>query len=80
MNKLIINNDLWSKEIPCEEGKYLCKSDLYSATSLVTVVFYPEKCEYGMHWPSYYGILEYKGRNVKGLKRLWIKLEEQTNV
>ena len=80
MNKLIISNELWSKEFPREEGTYLFKGELLSNIDILTVAFYPERYEYGCRWQAYYGILEYSNRNVQGLKGLWIKIEEQVNV
>lgn len=76
MNKLIISNELWSKEIPKEEGTYLFKGELLSNIGILTVAFYPERYEYGCRWQSYYGILEHRGRNVQNLKGRWIKIEE----
>ena len=77
MDSLIIPDKLWTDEVPQEEGDYLWRRSLSDPFLLLEVAYYPEKYEYGLAWPAYYGIVEYGKRNVEQLKGMWIKLEEQ---
>lgn len=77
MNSLIIPDKLWTDEVPQKEGKYLWKGSLSNSLTLLEVVYYPEKYEYGLAWSSYYGIVGMRGRNAQQLKGMWIKLEEE---
>lgn len=77
MNSLIITDELWTDEVPQKEGTYLWRGSETGTLTLVKVVYYPERWEYGMSWSAYYGIVGMRGRDVQLLKGFWIKLEEE---
>lgn len=73
MNTLNIHEKEFTNEPPTEAGKYLTFNKL-SGIDLVNVFWYPPKSEYGFHWEGYYGVREWAGKNVKGVRTQWLKV------
>lgn len=73
MNTKIIDRSEFVRETPSEEGQYLWFNG--TTCDLITVIRYPEKDDYGIHWDSYLGVPSFGGRNVGNLRGLFLKLE-----
>ena len=56
-----------SNKVPQKEGYYIWQSTMFKQVSqpeILHVVWYPPKFDYGMQWDGFWGILNYRGRNV----------------
>jgi len=60
---------------PQAEGKYLWHSGHTNALAVITVHHYPANWKHGIHFDAYYGVLEYRGRNVLNLIGKFCEIE-----
>lgn len=70
-----LSKNSFSPIAPKAEGTYLWVGEHSDNLSLITVKYNPPKDEYGLHWESYYGVIEHRMRNVEQYKGLFLKLE-----
>ena len=63
-------------EVPQEEGKFLYVSDC-GAIDVITLYLTDKRFDYGIEWDAYYGVVEYRGRNVKQLTGSFAKINKQ---
>ena len=61
-------NIVCDQPTPTEEGKYIWIPELTKEAEMITVIYIPPHARYGMGFDGYYGVREFRGRNVAALR------------
>lgn len=72
----------FSENKPNKEGRFLWKN--HFSIEVIKVVYVPPREEYGLSWEGYYGVVEFRLRNVQSLRgsfaEIVVKKQEHTGV
>lgn len=63
-----MNVKLYQDRTPTAPGYYLWRGAFSGDISLLHVVLYPAKHEFGIYWEEYLGVVDHRGRNVNKLQ------------